>query len=460
MAYVKILTIRSNSHLGRATKYAMNAEKTSEHKDIAGVIDYISDGKKTWNERYVTGINCFPETAAEKMAATKKQLGKEGGRLGYQIIHSYAPGEVSAELAHKISIEYAESWLKDYEVVIGTHVDREHIHSHIVINSVSCVNGNKLHLKKSDFYEKVRGVSNEICARYGLSVIEQNIDLDNTPTKSKKDIILDIEYCIKRTKSLVYFYAEMEKLGYTVDISRKYATIKPETGTRNWRLDTLGFSEQILKRTIEGGHEYKVFRSCRRYEPKPLTRFQALYLYYMYLFGKKVSMRGRARVPQSEYIKFEKNKERLRFIITNNIRTKTDLLAVKTKYTKTLTELETQKAILLGFRKKYKRLFDSYDLYQRYAYLDIEIRRQQQAEIAKAVRYMDNYGYEGKYKHIDEKRIALLEACVKNRDRICGIKKQLDNVDNIIRDTQALQMYRESQENQVEHKMYCFEMER
>jgi type IV secretory pathway VirD2 relaxase len=92
--------------------------------------------------------------------------------LGYHIIHSYKPDEVTPERAHKVGLEFAEKCFgKQYEVVVATHVDRNHIHNHITINSVSFVDGKKYRNNFKDYFHDMRGISNEVCAKHGLSVI-------------------------------------------------------------------------------------------------------------------------------------------------------------------------------------------------------------------------------------------------------------------------------------------------
>lgn len=125
MAYTKIRTIKSSAHLTDAINYAADTTKTLET-----LTAYAENKEKTIDgARFVSGINCVPETAAQAMMATKRRFGKETGRIAYHIIQSFKPGEVTPELAHRIGKQYAERWLSEFEVVIGTHLDRQHIHN-------------------------------------------------------------------------------------------------------------------------------------------------------------------------------------------------------------------------------------------------------------------------------------------------------------------------------------------
>ena len=98
------------------------------------------------------------------MVATKKKYSKEGKVLAYHYIESFKPGEVTPELAHKIGVEFAQECFGDrFEVVIGTHLDRHHLHNHIVVNSVSFVDGGKLRSTPKSYYNEIRKVSERLC---------------------------------------------------------------------------------------------------------------------------------------------------------------------------------------------------------------------------------------------------------------------------------------------------------
>ena len=134
MAYDKIITL--HGRMDHCIDYVMNEEKTS----LANALAYVGNPVKT--HQLVTGINCDPETALSDMRNTKTRWDKKGGVIGYHIIHSYAPGEVTPEEAHAAGVEFAQRLLGDkYEIVVATHLDRDHLHCHIVFNSVSFVDG-------------------------------------------------------------------------------------------------------------------------------------------------------------------------------------------------------------------------------------------------------------------------------------------------------------------------------
>ena len=165
MAYDKIIPLRAR--LDHCLDYVLNEEKSS----LSYALAYAENPEKS--HQLVTGVNCEARTAFQEMQATKRRWDKKGGILGYHIIHSYAPGEVTPEQAHAAGVEFARRLLGDrYEAVVSTHLDREHYHCHIVFNSVSFVDGRKYRSDFASYFGQVRGTSNEVSRDYGLSVIQ------------------------------------------------------------------------------------------------------------------------------------------------------------------------------------------------------------------------------------------------------------------------------------------------
>ena len=108
------------------------------------------------------------------MMKTKLETGRLDKRQCYHIIQSFKPGEITPELALEIAKAFAQEHLDGFEVVIGTHVDRHHIHSHIVFNSVNADTGEKYHSTQQSYYQQIRAISDRLCREHGLSVIVQS----------------------------------------------------------------------------------------------------------------------------------------------------------------------------------------------------------------------------------------------------------------------------------------------
>ena len=308
MAYDKIIVI--HKRLDNRINYALNESKT-EHSGLV----------------LKTALNCELDSAYKEMNATKQRWDKSGGILGYHLIHSYALGEISPEEAHKLSVEFAKRLLGErFETVIGTHVDREHVHSHIVFNSVSFADGSRYRSDFKAYFGDIRGMSNEISRENGLSVIEPknkgkhyaewNTEKQGKPTV-RGIIRKDIDAAIAQAISLQTFYAALEKQGYTIKrgANIKHTAVRPPGGSRFVRLESLGaeYTEEAIRKRLQAEPEI-------RYEPKPHKRytvkhkssvhtrkklkgFQALYVRYLYLLGLRKP--GRYRKPVS----FETRKE-------------------------------------------------------------------------------------------------------------------------------------------------------
>ena len=143
---------------------------------MKGVIDYCCQDKKVYdeisNQRLVSGVNCDGENAFAEFLATKKSYKKTDGMNFYQYVQSFSPEEnITPHQAHEIAIEFAEKAWTGYEVLVATHCDAQHIHSHFVINSVSFENGKKLR-QNPNTLNSLRALSDEICRHHNLSTLE------------------------------------------------------------------------------------------------------------------------------------------------------------------------------------------------------------------------------------------------------------------------------------------------
>ena len=248
--------------------------KTQTAGGMKNVLAYVTRKEKTKSEdkQYVTALNCSAPTAYEEMIATKNTYHKNSDRMYYHLVQSFPKGDdTPPELAHRIAVELAEKAFGKYECVVATHIDREHIHSHIVFNSVSFEEGRKYH-SNGNTVQKLMDLSDEICMKYGVAV------LDKQPQK-KKDVLSDREYrsavrgeswkfqlmnavteVMKQAKSRKQFVFMMKQLGYGVrwEDSRKYITYTCPNG-RKCRCAKL-HGEKFSKEMME--YEFKIRREC------------------------------------------------------------------------------------------------------------------------------------------------------------------------------------------------------
>ena len=157
MAITKVFSIKKN--LKYTVSYASNEIKTS----LNNVVKYAVNISKTEQRLFQSSLNCTLDNAYNEMMDSKKRWHKTDDVLGYHFIQSFKPGEVTAEQAHAIGIEFAERCFGDrFQVVIGTHLDRKHYHNHIVINSVSYLHGKKYHISPADYYNIIRYNSDKL----------------------------------------------------------------------------------------------------------------------------------------------------------------------------------------------------------------------------------------------------------------------------------------------------------
>lgn len=120
---------------------------------------------------YVTGVNCNRETVYEEMMVVQKRFDKCTGNIAYHAYQSFKTGEVSPEIAHKIGVELARKMWAEHQVMVATHFNTGTHYNHFVVNSVNMVTGKKFNCNKGAYY-RFRGLSDELCKEYGLTVIE------------------------------------------------------------------------------------------------------------------------------------------------------------------------------------------------------------------------------------------------------------------------------------------------
>ena len=331
MATTKIWPVKDS--LKRLVDYASNPEKTTKD-DLAAVIEYAMNGEKTAgsNERscYVTGVNCFAETALDEMLSTQKHFGKTSGNVAYHCYQSFKPGEVTPEQCHRLGVELAERmWGDKYQVLVATHLDRDHLHNHLVCCSVSFIDGKKFNDNKAA-YTKLRRLSDEICLENGLSVIEK--PLGKTPRQihfaekngepTRYNLMREaIDNAIALSTNMPTFMNLMKQQGYVIAFNqnRKYPTIRSVNSRKATRLFRLGDDydvERIMQRInsnalddvmrnredhIASMHppvRKKVHVTGSRKNARKVGGLYGLYLHYLYLLGYRPRKKHRPLSPE------------------------------------------------------------------------------------------------------------------------------------------------------------------
>ena len=344
MAYTSVIPVR---RLDRAVKYVMNKEKTTA-VSLQDALDYAANRDKTEQSCFESSYACTLETAFADMRQTKEQWHKPGGVQGYHLVQSFAAGEVTPELAHQIAKELADRVLGGrYEYVIGTHLNTGHIHSHIVWNSVSCVDGKKYRSNYKSYVTEIRAVSDELCRKYKLSVIDTETshhvakpyaewlaEKNGHPT-GRTAIRQDVDDAIQQSLTWRQFLTALEGKGYEINLTRKYPVLRPPGKERFARFKTLGkryTPEAIQTRilyprsyrpyvenppTIQHGRLHNGNRPRRR-----LTGLRALYYRYLYELGAlpRKPSRSSYAVRQDAY-KLDQRIRQMEFLSKNNINT-------------------------------------------------------------------------------------------------------------------------------------------
>lgn len=257
-----------------AIVHFINSKSKQTVKGMAYVLRYTTQDHKTItddNEKLVTGVNCNADSAYTEFCNTKKLFNKQDSRQYYHFVQSFDVDEnISPQLAHEIALRFVSETGKfnGFEIVVSTHCDRDHIHSHFVMNSVNAENGKKFHINESEV-EELMTHSDKLCLEYGLSVVEKS----NEKPKAKNMSDREYRSAVKRenwkirlesvisnamtiAKSKEHFVMLMEFEGYKVNFSdsRKYITYTTPEGKKC--RDIKLYDEKFLKGRME--YEFKI----------------------------------------------------------------------------------------------------------------------------------------------------------------------------------------------------------
>lgn len=344
MAYTSVIPVR---RLDWAVKYVMNKEKTTA-VSLQDALDYAANRDKTEQSCFESSYACTLETAFADMRQTKERWHKSGGVQGYHLVQSFAAGEVSPELAHQIAKELADRVLGgQYEYVIGTHLNTDHIHSHIVWNSVSCVDGKKYRSNYKSYVTEIRAVSDELCRKYKLSIIDTEnsnhvakpyaewlAEKNNQPTW-RTAIRQDVDEAIQQSLTWWQFLTVLDRKGYEVRMGRKYPILRPPGKERFVRFKTLGkrYTPEAIQTLILYPRSYRPYvenpptiQHGRLHSGKKphrkLTGLRALYYRYLYELGAlpRKPSRPSYAVRQDAY-KLDQRIRQMEFLSKHNIDT-------------------------------------------------------------------------------------------------------------------------------------------
>ena len=366
MAYTSIIPVR---RLDSTVNYVMNKEKTTA-VSLEDAIGYAANRSKTEKSCYESAFACTLESAFTDMRKTKERWHKSGGVQGYHLVQSFAADEVTPELAHQIAKELADRVLgARYEYVIGTHLNTDHIHSHIVWNSVSRIDGKKYHSNGKSYVTEIRAVSDELCRKYKLSVIDTEnskhvakpyaewlAEKNGQPTW-RTAIRQDVDEAIQQSLTWRQFLTVLDRKGYEVRMGRKYPVLRPPGKERFVRFKTLGkrYTPEAIQTRIlypQSYHPYvenpPTIQHGRLHSGKKphrkLTGLRALYYRYLYELGAlpRKPSRPSYAVRQDAY-KLDQRIRQMEFLSKHNIDTLAQLETYRQALQTEIGQLQTKR---------------------------------------------------------------------------------------------------------------------
>ena len=380
MAITKILNIQESegrnpaSHLKNALEYIQNPDKTEECI-------------------LVGGINCLPDTAFEQMEETKNIFHKTGKRQGYHVIISFSPEEkVTAEQAMYVLEHFAKDVLgNDYEAVYAVHTDREHMHGHLIWNSVSMTTGKKYNSPKGNWKNHLQPITNKYCDELGLSIMPaeysrnaKNISRDKWEKEmSMKDIILrDAKMCAYAAGNVEHFKYLMKRLGY---VFKKDAWMEVQApGFRYYhklaKLDEM-FSEDMLRHHVDMPWMVKPYfyssdiRGLHRTKLSPYQKRFYAKLYRLRIVEQKRFAVGGAKYTE-DLKRFHQLQDEYLLIVNNDIKSVVDLVDFIGEQEEKIQQIEDRQKEIYRESSSRKRSIKNEEQYREYQIWHMEVQKE------------------------------------------------------------------------------------
>ena len=380
MAITKILNIQESegrnpaSHLKNALEYIQNPDKTEECV-------------------LVGGINCLPDTAFEQMEETKNIFHKTGKRQGYHVIISFSPEEkVTAEQAMYVLEHFAKDVLgDDYEAVYAVHTDREHMHGHLIWNSVSMTTGKKYNSPKNNWKNHLQPITNKYCDELGLSVMPaeysrnpKNISRDKWEKEmSMKEIILrDAKMCAYAAGNVEHFKYLMKRLGY---VFKKDAWMEVQApGFRYYhklaKLDEM-FSEETLRHHVDMPWMAKPYfyssdiRGLHRAKLSPFQKKFYAKLYRLRIVEQKRFVVGGAKYTE-DLKRFRRLQDEYLLLVNNDIKSVVELVDFISEKEDKIQQIEDRQKEIYRESSSRKRSIKNEEQYREYQIWHMEVQEE------------------------------------------------------------------------------------
>ena len=407
MAITKILNI-------------MESEGRNPASHLKNALEYIQNPDKTEECVLVGGINCLPDTAFEQMEETKNIFHKTGKRQGYHVIISFSPEEkVTAEQAMYVLEHFAKDVLgDDYEAVYAVHTDREHMHGHLIWNSVSMTTGKKYNSPKGNWKNHLQPITNKYCDELGLAIMPaeysrnpKNISRDKWEREmSMKEIILrDAKMCAYAAGNVEHFKYLMKRLGY---VFKKDAWMEVQApGFRYYhklaKLDEM-FSEDMLRHYVDMpwmAKPYFYLSDIRGLHRAKLSPFQKKF--YAKLYRLRIVEQKRFAVGGAKYTedlkRFHQLQDEYLLLVNNDIKSVVELVNFISEKEDKIQQIEDRQKEIYRESSSRKRNIKNEEQYHEYQIWHVEVQeeldelKQEKRELKRQLQLADSIVKEDLY---------------------------------------------------------------
>ena len=380
MAITKILNI-------------MESEGRNPASHLKNALEYIQNPDKTEECVLVGGINCLPDTAFEQMEETKNIFHKTGKRQGYHVIISFSPEEkVTAEQAMYVLEHFAKDVLgDDYEAVYAVHTDREHMHGHLIWNSVSLTTGKKYNSPKSNWKNHLQPITNRYCDELGLAIMpaeysrnSKNISRDKWEKEmSMKEIILrDAKMCAYAAGNVEHFQYLMRSLGY---VFKKDAWMEVQAPGFQYyhklaKLDEM-FSEDMLRHHVDMPWMAKPYfyssdiRGLHRVKLSPFQKKFYAKLYRLRIVEQKRFVVGGAKYTE-DLKRFHQLQDEYLLLVNNDIKSVVDLVDFIGEQEEKIQQIEDRQHEIYRESSSRKRSIKNEEQYREYQIWHVEVQEE------------------------------------------------------------------------------------
>ena len=391
----------------------MESEGRNPASHLKNALEYIQNPDKTEECVLVGGINCLPDTAFEQKEETKNIFHKTGKRQGYHVIISFSPEEkVTAEQAMYVLEHFAKDVLSDdYEAVYAVHTDREHMHGHLIWNSVSMTTGKKYNSPKSNWKNHLQPITNKYCDELGLSIMPaeysknpKNIRRDKWEKEmSMKEIILrDPKMCAYAAGNVEHFKYLMKRLGY---VFKKDAWMEVQApGFRYYhklaKLDEM-FSEETLRHHVDMPWMAKPYfyssdiRGLHRAKLSPFQKKFYAKLYRLRIVEQKRFVVGGAKYTE-DLKRFHRLQDEYLLLVNNDIKSVVDLVDFIGEQEEKIQQIEDRQHEIYRESSSRKRSIKNEEQYREYQIWHVEVQeeldelKQEKREIKRQIQLADD----------------------------------------------------------------------